>query len=180
MGKALDVDEQILPHIGNDFLTRLLQNHGLEIRARHRDKKDCRIARYPQKQGIQREFSNDELLNFADDQRRNDIVRDRKQHQKPNNDKLAVKRLCVIHQTLHDFTVFHVPLKAGFFFSIFHYKRGHNQQGGNHADDRADPENRIIIVHFYSSPASSSSFCRSTILRYAVQVRYRSSCFPTA
>ena len=72
--------EQVLAQVGDDALADALQNDGLKVGAGHRENEHARIDGNAREQPRQRKITRDQLLQRADDQRRDDVIGNGKQH----------------------------------------------------------------------------------------------------
>ena len=80
MRERLNVGKQIFAQVRHNALADALQNDRLQVGAAHREHKHPGINRDPAIQCRQRKIGGDKLLDIADDKRRDDVVRDGKQH----------------------------------------------------------------------------------------------------
>ena len=147
MRKLLDMTERILTNGGDDLLSRFLQNDGLQIH---------RCQGYEQNGGIQTDLdenvahfklARDGLFDVGNDERRNEIIGDRKEHQKSDEKEIADVGLCIAEQASCDLAVLHVAVEADGLLFILHRDERDEKNGGEEADDAADDEQRIIIRH---------------------------------
>ena len=75
--------EEIESQRREDLLSRFLKDYGLEVGADHRDDQKRAVEQYLCKQpreAIELKISGDQLFYVADDERRDDVVGDREEH----------------------------------------------------------------------------------------------------
>ena len=152
MGEALNVDEQVLPQGGEDALSRPLEDDGLEVGADQGDDEDARVQQDPAAQRSQLEVVLDHLLDGAHDQRRGQIVGDGDQHDAQHQDKLLLIGHRVLEEAADELPVLHVAVEAQGLLLVFDPEVGGHKDGGKHADDRRDDQDRQILTHYEVLP----------------------------
>ena len=120
--------EQVLPQVRDNPLAGLLEDHRLEIGAHHRKDQDTRIGRHHPKEGVQGEIPHQHLLHGADNQGRNDIVDNRKEHQQAGHGKTAQIGPGIMGQPADNLTIRDIPLKAHRGLFIFDHGISQNQE----------------------------------------------------
>ena len=90
--------EQVKTNCRNDFLTGLLQNNRLNIRAYERDYENAGIYRNIRKQHGHLKVVLYDLFNLTDEQGGDNIICYRKQHYEKDDNKAADIGLCVFQK----------------------------------------------------------------------------------
>ena len=145
--QALDMAEYVLTQVGQNLLTNLLQDHGLQIHTDHGYNQNACIGTYHPKQLIQREIVLNEVLDLTDQHRRQQIVGNRDEHDDEHQNKLTQVRSAVTQQPLNQLGVRHVPLILFVVFIMLHPDIGDQEGDGKDADDGTHNENRQILIH---------------------------------
>ena len=147
MGQAFDVGEQIQAQLRQNLLPDALQRHGLEIGAHHTDHQHSGVhSHHPVKLG-QFEFSLDDALNFAHQQRRCHVVDNGNHHHHKHQRELLPEGLGVAQESADNLPVGHVPL-SGFPLSPPQNAIGHEERKGEGPDNGRHNENRQIFSHY--------------------------------
>ena len=169
VGEAFNVGEKVFTQIGDDALTHTLQNDGLQIGAGHREDQHTRVHGHTDIEAFQFEIAHHKLFDVAHDEGRRDVVGDGEEDEKAHDDELPEVGLGVAEEAAQDLTVGHAALEAHSRFLVFDAGVGDKQQHRHGADNAAYEKKRIQTHHALPPPTSSSSFCKSTILRYSGQ-----------
>ena len=166
MGQRLDMDKQILTQVRNNALSHFLQDHRLEIGAAHREQQHSGIYNHCRKQVLQRKGAHHQFLDITDQERRNDIVGDREQHQKAYNHKLRQIGPCIRRQAADDLPIRHIALKTHGGFFILDRCISADQQCRHGTDDAAHQQKRVKISHcsppLSHPPAAADLPCAGT------------------
>ena len=158
MGEGFDVGKQILAQVGDDALADTLQDDRLQVGAGHgKDQHTC-IDCHTDVELRQGEIPGYQLLQRADDQRRNNVVGNGKEHQKQDNDKLCAVGLGITGQTAQNLAVRHRALKAHRLLFVLDQRVGQHQQCRHGADDGADQHQRIEFSHLCHLPLHPPAF----------------------
>ena len=102
MAQALDVGEDVLPDLGQNFLAGLLQDHSLEIGTDQADDQNPRVHRHPDIQVPQCKILLHQHLDVTDEQRRHQIVDDGQQHDEEGQQKVLPVGFRVMKQAADD------------------------------------------------------------------------------
>ena len=110
--QAFNMRKKILADFGNDSLSGLLQDNGLNIGAGQGEQQNAGVNYYPPDQLRHGKAVLDHLFNITDDQRRNDVIGNRKHHDQQNQHKTFPIRPSVSQQPARNFAVLHIAVKA--------------------------------------------------------------------
>ena len=77
---------------------------------------------------------------------------DRNDHKQENHDEALGVGLCILEKTLDDLAVLHMSVKADSFLFVLHKGVGEHEDRREYADDRAENENGIPIMHLRPPP----------------------------
>ena len=154
--KSLDVHEHVLTQSRKYFLSDLLQNYGLHIGGNKRYDKNTRIYGNVGKQFRHLKLLCEYLLYLTDKQGRDDLIGDRKQHDKANGYKAPPIGLRIFKESLYNFAILNISVKADSFLFVLHKRKGYNKDKREGTDYSAEYQKRIKFFHFQSSFSSSS------------------------
>ena len=132
----------------DDLLPRLLQHDSLDIGAYHGYYQDARIDCDILIKNGQLKLIRQHTGDIADDERGNNIVCNRKEHDEADKYEVLRVGLCIRKQALHDVAVLHVPLEAHGLFFVLNGSIHDDKHDRNNSDHAADYEKRKIITHF--------------------------------
>jgi len=139
--------EDILPQMGEDLLTYLLQNDGLNVGADHGYHHDGGVDRHLTEQVAHFKVFFDDTLNAADQRGGNHIEGDRDHHDDKDGDEGAPVGLGVFGQPADQLRVLHVPVRLLRILFPFQLNVGNEKCHGEGADDGTDDNNGKVLNH---------------------------------
>ena len=147
MGERFDMAEGIFADGGDDLLSCFLQDDRLQIHRTQGNEQDGCVKTDFDEDIAHFKLACDGFFDIRNDERGNEVVGNRKEHQKADNDEIADIGLCIAKETACDLAILHVAVKADGLLFVLHGDEGDKEYRGEKTEDAADHKNRIVIRH---------------------------------